>query len=161
MCRRRHILGEAACIKEVFIFTDGACKGNPGPGGWGAILRYKQTEREISGGEAQTTNNRMDLTALIKALEMLKEPCFVHVTSDSKYVLDSLQKGWAKSWKARGWKKSDKSPALNADLWQQLLDLTEEHKMQYTWIRGHNGHPENERCDALAVAAAEENAETV
>ncbi|MDL2252927.1 ribonuclease HI [Ruminococcaceae bacterium OttesenSCG-928-I18] len=145
-------------MKQVYIFTDGACKGNPGPGGWGAILRYRQTEREISGGEAETTNNRMELTALIRALEALKEPCRVHVTSDSRYVLDGLQKGWAKSWRARGWKKSDKSPALNPDLWQRLLELTEGHEMSYEWIRGHDGHPENERCDALAVAAAEKAA---
>lgn len=138
----------------MYIFTDGACKGNPGPGGWGAILRYKSVEKEISGGEADTTNNRMEMTALIRALELLKEPCQVVLTSDSKYVLDGLQKGWAQGWKARGWKKSDKSPALNPDLWEQLLQLTARHEMEYHWIRGHAGHAENERCDALAVAAA-------
>ncbi len=138
----------------MYIFTDGACKGNPGPGGWGAILRYKGVEKEISGGEADTTNNRMEMTALIRALELLKEPCQVVLTSDSKYVLDGLQKGWAQGWKARGWKKSDKSPALNPDLWEQLLQLTARHEMEYHWIRGHAGHAENERCDALAVAAA-------
>ncbi len=143
----------------MYIFTDGACKGNPGPGGWGAILRYKDTEKEISGGETDTTNNRMEMTALIRALELLKEPCHVCLTSDSKYVLDGLQKGWAKGWKARGWKKSDKSPALNPDLWDRLLELTAPHNMEYHWIRGHAGHAENERCDALAVAAAAEYAQ--
>ncbi len=117
-------------------------------------MRYKGAEREISGGEEATTNNRMELTALIKALELLKEPCHVKLTSDSKYVLDGLQKGWAKGWKARGWKKSDKTPALNPDLWDSLLSLTARHEMEYHWIRGHTGHAENERCDALAVAAA-------
>lgn len=139
-------------MKTVYIFTDGACRGNPGPGGWGAILRYNDTEKEISGGEAATTNNRMELTALIKAMEMLKEPCHVVLTSDSKYVLDALQKGWAHGWRARGWKKADKKPALNVDLWEQALRLTEDHKMEYHWIQGHAGHAENERCDALAVA---------
>lgn len=142
-------------MKEVDIFTDGACKGNPGPGGWGAILRYRDIEKEISGGEAATTNNRMELTALIRALELLKEPCRVHVTSDSKYLLDGLSKGWAAGWRARGWKKSNKEPALNPDLWEQLLRLTADHEMSYQWIRGHEGHAENERCDALAVAQAQ------
>lgn len=142
-------------LKSVDIFTDGACKGNPGPGGWGAILRYKEVEREISGGEVQTTNNRMELMALIKALELLKEPCHVRVTSDSKYVLDALQKGWARGWRARGWVKGDKKPALNPDLWERLLDLVEQHDMEYHWIKGHAGHAENERCDELAVLAAE------
>lgn len=144
--------------RHVEIFTDGACKGNPGPGGWGAILRYKGAEKEISGGEAATTNNRMELTALIKALECLKEPCSVTVTSDSKYVLDGMSKGWAAGWKARGWKKSNREPALNPDLWQRLLDLAAIHEMTYKWIRGHAGHAENERCDGLAVAQAEKYA---
>lgn len=139
-------------MKTVYIFTDGACRGNPGPGGWGAILRYKDTEKELSGGEADTTNNRMELTALIKAMQTLKEPCHVVVTSDSKYVLDALKKGWAKGWQARGWKKADKKPALNPDLWQQMLELVDGHHMEYQWIQGHAGHSENERCDALAVA---------
>ncbi len=142
-------------MKLVHIYTDGACKGNPGPGGWGAILRYRQTEKELSGGEAQTTNNRMELLALVRALESLKEPCHVVVTSDSQYLINGLAKGWAAGWKKRGWVKSDKQPALNPDLWEQLLDLTARHEMEYTWIRGHDGHPENERCDALAVAQAE------
>lgn len=141
-------------MKQIEIFTDGACSGNPGPGGWGAILRYpaKNYEKALSGGEANTTNNRMELTALIRALEQLKEPCEITLCSDSKYVIDGLEKGWAKGWKARGWKKSDKSPALNPDLWERLLELCERHQIHYQWIRGHAGHPENERCDRMAVA---------
>ena len=139
-------------MKQIEIFTDGACSGNPGPGGWGAVLRYKQHEKELSGGEAETTNNRMELTALIAALEHLKEPCEITLCSDSKYVIDGLEKGWAKGWRARGWKKADKSPALNPDLWEKLLNLTEGHIIHYKWIKGHAGHPENERCDRLAVA---------
>lgn len=139
-------------MKQIEIFTDGACSGNPGPGGWGAILRYQQHEKELSGGEASTTNNRMELTALIRALEQLKEPCEIDLYSDSQYVINGLEKGWAKSWRARGWKKSDKSPALNPDLWARLLDLCEGHQIRYHWLRGHAGHPENERCDRLAVA---------
>ena len=143
-------------MKQVTIYTDGACKGNPGPGGWGAILRYKGIEKEISGGEADTTNNRMELTALIKALELLKEPCEIIVTSDSKYVIDGISKGWAAGWKKRGWIKSDKKPALNPDLWDRLLTLTAPHSITYNWIKGHAGHEENERCDTLAVLAAEQ-----
>ena len=139
-------------MKQIEIFTDGACSGNPGPGGWGAVLRYKQHEKELSGGEAETTNNRMELMALIAALEQLKEPCEITLCSDSKYVIDGLEKGWAKGWRARGWKKADKSPALNPDLWEKLLNLTEGHVIHYKWIKGHAGHPENERCDRLAVA---------
>ena len=142
-------------MKSVEIFTDGACKGNPGPGGWGAILRYRGVEKELSGGQEETTNNRMELTAVLRALEQLKEPCHVILTSDSQYVLDGLQKGWAKGWKRRGWKKSDGKPALNTDLWESLLDATDKHKMEYHWIRGHNGHAENERADRLAAAQAE------
>ena len=138
-------------MKQIEIYTDGACSGNPGPGGWGAVLRYKQHEKELSGGEADPTNNRMEMTALIRALQQLKEPCEITLCSDSKYVIDGLQKGWAKGWRARVWRKSDKSPALNADLWAQLLDLTEQHLIHYQWIKGHAGHPENERCDRLAV----------
>ena len=142
-------------MKRVDVFTDGACKGNPGPGGWGAILRYKDIEKELSGGEGTTTNNRMELSGMLFALRELKEPCFVVATSDSKYLLDGLQKGWAQGWRKKGWKKSDGKPALNADLWEALLELTSLHKMEYHWIRGHNGHPENERADRLAVAQAE------
>ena len=138
-------------MKHIQIFTDVACSGNPGPGGWGAILRYKAHEKELSGGEAETTNNRMELMALIAALEQLKEPCEIDLCSDSQYVINGLQKGWAKGWRARGWKKADKSPALNSDLWARLLDLSEAHTIHYNWIKGHAGHPENERCDRLAV----------
>lgn len=138
--------------KKVSIFTDGACSGNPGPGGWGAILRYGTVERELSGGERETTNNRMELTAVIEALTALKESCDVTVYSDSKYVIDAVEKGWARGWRARGWIKADKKPALNVDLWQQLLELLEQHNVHFVWIKGHNEHPENERCDRLAVA---------
>ena len=143
-------------MKQVEIFTDGACSGNPGPGGWGAVLRYNGREKELSGGEADTTNNRMELTAVIEGLKALKEPCAVLLCSDSKYVIDGLEKGWAQNWKKNGWRKSDKSPALNADLWDELLTLTAIHTLTYHWIRGHQGHPENERCDALASGYAEQ-----
>lgn len=139
-------------MKEVQIFTDGACSGNPGAGGWGAILRYGTFERELSGGEPSTTNNRMELSAVIAALAALKEPCHVTLTTDSKYVVDSVTKGWVYGWKKKGWIKSDKKPALNVDLWQQLLPLLESHKVDFIWVKGHAGHPENERCDRLAVA---------
>lgn len=138
-------------MKHVFIYTDGACSGNPGAGGWGAILRYGTLEKELSGGEALTTNNRMELTAVIEALSALKEPCEVTLTSDSKYVIDSVTKGWVYGWKSKGWIKSDKKPALNVDLWEKLLLLLEKHKVSFVWIKGHAGHPENERCDRLAV----------
>ena len=142
-------------MKKVNIYTDGACSGNPGPGGWGAVLVYRGIEREMSGGEASTTNNRMELTAVIRALSALKEPCEVELCSDSKYVLDALTKGWAVGWRRNGWRKADKKPALNADLWEQLLDLVETHEMTYVWVKGHEGHPYNERCDAMAVAETE------
>lgn len=138
-------------MKHIDIFTDGACSGNPGPGGWGAVLRYNGAERELSGGEKQTTNNRMELTAVIKALEALKEPCEVRLVTDSKYVADGIVKGWAKSWQKNNWRKADKKPALNADLWEALLNLLETHKVEIEWVKGHAGHPENERCDRLAV----------
>ena len=141
-------------MKQVNVYTDGACSGNPGPGGWGAILEYKGTRKELSGGEAQTTNNRMEMTAVLRALEALKEPCRVVLCSDSKYVIDALSKGWAKKWRANGWKRGDKKPALNPDLWEQLLNACERHELQYQWIKGHAGHPENERCDELAVEQA-------
>ena len=139
-------------MKTVEIYTDGACSGNPGPGGWGAILRYKNTEKEISGGEEDTTNNRMELTAVIEALSMLRESCIVELWSDSRYVIDGLSKGWAVGWKKRGWIKADKTPALNVDLWDRLLQLTEKHQMHYHWVKGHANNPYNERCDKLAVA---------
>jgi len=137
--------------KFVEIFTDGACSGNPGPGGWGAVLRYNGHEKELSGGERDTTNNRMELTAVIKALEQLKEPCKVTLTTDSKYVSDGIGKGWALSWQKNGWRKADKKPALNPDLWERLLELLKTHDVTINWVKGHAGHPENERCDKLAV----------
>lgn len=142
-------------MKHVDIYTDGACRGNPGVGGWGAILVYNGHERELSGGETCTTNNRMELTAAIRALEVLKEPCAVTLTSDSRYLVDGVTRGWAASWRARGWIKGDKTPALNPDLWGQLLDLLEKHKVEFVWVHGHAGHPYNERCDALATAYAD------
>ncbi len=138
-------------MKQVYIFTDGACSGNPGPGGWGAILRYNTTEKELSGGEKETTNNRMELTACIEALTLLKEPCEVTLTTDSQYVVNGITKGWAASWRKNGWKKADKKPALNSDLWELLLNLCERHRVTFNWIKGHAGHEENERCDRLAV----------
>ena len=138
-------------MKTVTIYTDGACSGNPGPGGWGAILRYKETEKELSGGAADTTNNRMELTAVIEALALLKEPCVVELYSDSKYVIDGLSKGWAKGWQKRGWIKSDKKPALNPDLWERLLALTDRHEMHYHWVKGHAENEKNNRCDQMAV----------
>ncbi len=142
-------------MKNVNIYTDGACKCNPGPGGWGAIIVYGEHEKELSGGEAQTTNNRMELMAAISALEALKEPCHVTLTSDSKYMIDSVEKKWVYGWRQKGWIKSDKSPALNPDLWEKLLSLLEIHDVKFVWVKGHAGHPYNERCDALACAQAE------
>jgi len=140
-------------MKHIEIYTDGACRGNPGPGGWGAILVYRGTEREISGGEAQTTNNRMELTAAIEALSLLRERCAVTLYSDSKYLVDAVTRGWAAGWRSRGWIKPDRQPALNPDLWERLLDLIEKYEVKLVWVRGHDGHEYNERCDALAVAA--------
>ncbi|MDE5564630.1 MAG: ribonuclease HI [Oscillospiraceae bacterium] len=142
-------------MKHVDIFTDGACSGNPGPGGWGTVLRFGAHEKELSGGEANTTNNRMELSAVIAGLAALKEPCDVTLTTDSKYVVDSITKRWVYGWQSRGWVKADKKPALNADLWQQLLPLLETHKVTFVWVKGHAGHPENERCDRLAVAESQ------
>ena len=139
-------------MKKVYIYTDGACSGNPGPGGWGAVLKYGENEKRLSGGEEDTTNNRMELTACIEALAALKEPCEVDLTTDSKYVCDSVNKGWVYSWKRNGWKKSDKKPALNTDLWEKLLSQLAVHKVSFNWIKGHAGHRENEICDSLAVA---------
>ena len=142
-------------MKTVTIYTDGACSGNPGPGGWGAILRYNGTEKVLSGGERQTTNNRMELTGVIAALRALKEPCTVELYSDSKYVIDALEKGWARSWKKRGWVKGDKKPALNPDLWEILLTLCDTHEVHTHWVKGHAENEYNNRCDALAVAERE------
>lgn len=139
-------------MKMIELFTDGACSGNPGPGGWGAILRYNGHEKELCGGEAETTNNRMELTAVIEGLSALREPCRVRLVTDSRYVADGISKGWARSWQRNGWKKADKKPALNSDLWERALALLERHTVEIEWVRGHAGHPENERCDALAVA---------
>jgi ribonuclease HI len=139
-------------LKHVELFTDGACSHNPGPGGWAAILRYQGKERELAGGEAQTTNNRMELTAAIQGLECLKERCRVSLYSDSRYLVDGIEKGWAESWRKRGWRRADNQPALNTDLWERLLALLEYHEVKLIWVRGHDGHPENQRCDQLAVA---------
>ena len=156
----RHLARALACVrmaqgefmKTVTIYTDGACSGNPGPGGWGAILMYGPHRKEMSGGEGQTTNNRMELTGVITALAALKEPCTVELYSDSKYVIDGLEKGWAKGWRARGWVKSDKKPALNPDLWGRLLDLCDYHTVNLHWVKGHAENEYNNRCDELAVA---------
>lgn len=142
-------------MKHVDIYTDGACRGNPGKGGWGAILVYAGREKELSGGERETTNNRMELSAVIAALSALKEPCEITLTSDSKYVVDAVTKGWVESWRKNGWRKADKSPALNVDLWEQLLPLLARHQVSFVWVRGHNGHPYNERCDVLATTYAD------
>jgi ribonuclease HI len=142
-------------MKHVDIYTDGACRGNPGKGGWGAILVYGGREKELSGGERETTNNRMELSAVIAALSALKEPCDITLTSDSKYVVDAVTKGWVESWRRNGWRKADKSPALNVDLWEVLLGLLEKHKVDFVWVHGHTGHPYNERCDVLATTFAD------
>lgn len=138
-------------LKKVDIFTDGACSGNPGPGGWGAILRYNEHELELSGGEASTTNNRMELTAVIQALKKLKEKCNVTVYTDSKYVADAFLKGWIWNWMKKSWKKSDGKPVLNPDLWKELIAEISKHEYKIVWVKGHAGHPENERCDVLAT----------
>lgn len=142
-------------MKKVEIYTDGACRGNPGKGGWGAILRYGEFEREISGGDPSTTNNRMELTAAIEALKLLKEPCEVTLTSDSKYMIDAIEKKWIDSWRAKGWRKSDGKPVLNIDLWEKLLELLDTHKVTFVWVHGHAGHEYNERCDVLATTFAD------
>ena len=136
-------------MKTVEAFTDGACSGNPGPGGWGAILRFGERTKELSGGEASTTNNRMELTAAIEALNALNEPCHVLMHTDSKYVMDGIS-GWIKGWKRNGWKTADKKPVKNAELWQALDQANARHKVEWTWVKGHAGHVENERADELA-----------
>jgi len=140
-------------LSLVHIFTDGACKGNPGPGGWGALLRMGATEKELSGGEALTTNNRMELTAAIRALQALKRPCRVLLTTDSRYVMDGLTK-WIHGWRKNGWKTADRKPVKNADLWQELLAAAAPHRVEWKWVKGHAGHDENERVDQLASAEA-------
>ena len=142
-------------MKHVDIYTDGACRGNPGPGGYGAILVYEGREKEMSGGEPDTTNNRMELMGAITALEALKEPCEVMLTSDSKYLTEAINKGWLASWKRNGWKKADKKPVLNVELWQRLDELLSTHTVTFVWVHGHQGHAYNERCDALATAFAD------
>ena len=138
-------------MKRVQVYTDGACSGNPGPGGWGAVLRYNGVEKELSGGERETTNNRMELCAVIFALEALKEPCEVELYSDSQYVCNALKLGWAKKWQAQGWMRNKKEKAQNPDLWERLLRQYDRHQVEINWVKGHAGHPENERCDKLAV----------
>jgi len=145
---------------KVEIFTDGSSRGNPGPGGYGAILRYVDTkgnvhERELSAGFRMTTNNRMELMGAIAALEALLKPCDVTLTSDSRYLIDAFEKGWIEAWQKKGWKKADKKPVLNQDLWQRLLKAMEPHSVTFIWVEGHAGHPENERCDRLATQAAD------
>ena len=142
-------------LSKVEIATDGACKGNPGPGGWGAVIRSGAREKELSGGEALTTNNRMELTAVIEALNALKRPCAVTLSTDSRYVMDGLTK-WIHGWRKNGWKTAAKQPVKNADLWQALVEATARHKISWEWVKGHSGHPENERADQLACAAAEQ-----
>jgi ribonuclease HI len=141
-------------LKQLEIFTDGACKGNPGPGGWGAVIRYGKHEKEISGGEPDTTNNRMELAAAIQALKILIEPCHIKLHTDSKYVLDGITK-WIHGWQRNGWKNASKQPVRNADLWRDLIDAAARHQVEWIWVKGHNGHPENERADRLASDAAE------
>lgn len=140
--------------KQVAIFTDGACKGNPGPGGWGALLRMGTREKELSGGEADTTNNRMEMRAVIEALNALKEPCRVDLYSDSKYVIDGITK-WIHGWQKRGWVNAAKKPVANAEMWRELLAASARHQISWNWVKGHSGHPENERVDALASNEAD------
>jgi|SRR5438552_7750171 len=142
-------------LKEITIFSDGACLGNPGPGGYGAVLIYRGHRRELAGGFSRTTNNRMELIAAISGLAALREPCSVTLFSDSEYVVNGMTKGWARRWRARGWRRENNKPALNWDLWDQLLQLTEKHRVTFQWVKGHAGHTENERCDQLAVEAAQ------
>ena len=148
-------------MKQVIIYTDGACSGNPGPGGWGAVLRYrfngKVYEKELSGGDASTTNNRMELMAVIAGLEALTKPCRVEIVSDSKYVTDAFNKKWIDGWLKKNWKGAS-GPVKNVDLWKRLLAAAQPHELHFTWVKGHAGHPENERCDHLATTAADTNA---
>ena len=138
-------------MKCVELYTDGACSGNPGPGGWAAILKYGEFRKEMSGGDHVTTNNRMEITGAIEGLSALKEPCKVKLYSDSQYLVRAINEGWAERWRSRGWMRTKTDPALNSDLWEKLLALLEKHDVEFIWVKGHNGHPENERCDRLAV----------
>ena len=140
-------------MKEVELFSDGACSGNPGPGGWGIVVIADGVAKQLSGGEEMTTNNRMELLAVINGLESLKEPCKVTITTDSKYVCDAFLKDWLSTWEKNGWKTAGKKPVKNKELWEKLLELSHKHELLWTWIKGHAGHPENERCDKLAVEA--------
>ena len=140
--------------KHVIIYTDGACTGNPGPGGYGVVLLYGEHRHELSGGYRRTTNNRMELMGAIKGLEALNQCCRVTLHSDSQYVVDSIERGWAKRWRDNGWIRNKREQAVNPDLWERLLDLCDKHDVELRWVRGHSGHPENERCDQLAVQAA-------
>lgn len=142
-------------LKKVEIFTDGACSGNPGPGGYGVVLRYGTAEKELSGGAENTTNNRMELTAAIVGLEALKERCSVTLYSDSKYLVDAINCGWAVRWREKGWMRTNRDKAQNPDLWDRLLKLLEVHSVTFVWVKGHAGHPENERCDKMAVSETE------
>ncbi len=144
-------------MTHVEIFTDGACKGNPGPGGWGALLRKGSNEKEMSGSEPNTTNNRMEMTAVIRALNALTRPCEIDLYSDSKYVIDGITK-WVAGWQKKGWVNASKKPVRNADLWHELIEAAAPHKIEWHWVKGHNGHTENERVDRLASSAAEEAA---
>ena len=142
-------------MKKVNIYTDGACKGNPGAGGWAAILEYEGKEKELFGGEKLTTNNRMELIGAIEGLKALKEQCQVTLYSDSQYLVNAINKGWLENWKAKNWRKADKSQVLNDDLWKELVALLDTHTVEFIWVRGHDGHAYNERCDALASGYAE------
>ena len=142
-------------MKHIDLYTDGACRGNPGKGGWGAILVFEGIEKELSGGEKETTNNRMELTAAIEGLRAIKYPCEVTLTSDSKYLVDAIEKKWLVSWKKKNWKKADGKPVLNVDLWTALDEQLTRHTVSFVWVKGHEGHPYNERCDALATTFAD------
>jgi len=148
-------------LPEVTVYTDGACLGNPGPGGWAAVLLFQEKRKELSGGFAQTTNNRMELTAALEALEALKRPCRVKLHSDSQYLINAVSKGWAEGWRKRGWMRNKKERALNSDLWERLLKAVSRHEVEWVWVRGHAGNPENERCDELAVQASQGHPEAV
>ncbi len=141
-------------MKSITLYTDGSCLGNPGPGGYGVVLVYGESRKELSGGYRRTTNNRMELMAAIRGLAALKEPCQVQLVSDSAYLVNAIEKGWARRWQKNGWRRQDKKPAENRDLWEEILKLCDHHQVRFEWIRGHTGHPENERCDRLAVLAA-------